>query len=63
MSTITRERFCAIHSRRGYTVENIGLVTFLSYEDDKEEYTAMWFWNADGTLNTEMKPSWNIRRK
>ena len=60
---MTRDRFCAIQARRGYTVENIDLVTFLHYEDEKEEYTAMWCWNADGTLNTKFKPSWSIKRK
>ena len=60
---MTRDRFCAIQASRGYTVENVGLVTFLTYEDDTEIYTAMWFWNADGTRNTNLRPSWNIERK
>lgn len=60
---MTREKFCSIQKNRGYKVTNLGLVTFLDYEDAKSTYTAMWFFNADGTLNREEKPRWTITRK
>lgn len=57
--TITRERFCAIQARRGYEVENLGLITFLrSVTRDGKNYTAMWFWNRDGSLNEDEEPTW-----
>ena len=56
-----RERFCAIQARRGYEVENLGLITFLhSVTREGWNYTAVWFWNQDGSLNREMRPSWSI---
>ena len=60
---MTRSRFCEIQARRGYTVTNIGLITVLDYEDAESTYTAMWFFNADGTLNREEKPFWKVTRK
>ena len=60
-STMTRTRFCEIQARRGYTVENLGLVTFLYYTmKDGSEYTAMWFWNEDGTEDEANHPFWTI---
>ena len=60
---MTRSRFCEIQARRGYTVTNIGLITVLDYEDAESTYTAMWLFNADGTLNREEKPFWKVTRK
>ena len=60
---MTREKFCAIQARRGYKVTNLGLITFLDYEDAESTYTAMWFFNADRNLNREEKPHWTITRK
>ena len=58
---MTREKFCAIHARRGYEVENLGLITFLRAPVGKgKTYTAIWFWNADGTLNEAERPTWTI---
>lgn len=60
---MTRDKFCAIQTRRGYKVTNLGLITFLEYEDAESTYTAMWFFKADGTLNREEKPHWKVTRK
>lgn len=56
---MTRERFCTIQAKRGYKVENLGLITFLrSKTEDGKDYTAVWFWNKDGSLNENEKPQW-----
>lgn len=60
---MTRDKFCAIQARRGYKVTNLGLITFLEYEDAESTYTAMWFFNANGALNREEKPHWEVTRK
>ncbi len=60
---MTRSRFCEIQARRGYKVTNVGLITFLEYEDAESTYTAMWFFNADGTPNREEEPFWTVTRK
>jgi len=60
---MTRSRFCEIQTHRGYKVTNIGLITFLDYEDTESTYSAMWFFNADGTLNRKEKPQWTITHK
>lgn len=58
---ITRDRFCAVQARRGYEVENLGLITFLRHTDkDGAEYVAMWFWHEDGTLNEAERPYWHL---
>lgn len=60
---MTRDRFCAAMERRGYTVTNLGLITFLDADmPDGGHYTAMWFFNADGTRNEDMPASWNVTR-
>lgn len=58
MSTY-RERFSAIHARRGYKVTEMGLITILEYED----YTAYWFFNPDGTVDESKDPYWTISRR
>ena len=60
---MTRERFCEIQSRRGYEVENLGNITFLRHHKGGVEYTAMWFWLADGTLDKSHEPTWSIAHK
>lgn len=51
-----RERFCAAMKKRGYEVDNLGLMTFLRSED----YTAIWFFREDGTRDTSKKVSWYL---
>ena len=58
---MTRDKFEKIQAARGYTVERMGLITFLhSKTREGRDYTAMWFWKPDGSLNEAMKPSWHI---
>lgn len=57
---ITRDRFCAVQARRGYEVENLGLITVLRHSSDRGDYVAMWFWYEDGTLNEAERPYWNL---
>lgn len=60
---MNRAQFCKIQASHGYTVSNIGLMTILHYIDkDDAIYTAIWFWNADGTLNHELEPTWSLKR-
>lgn len=53
-----RERFCRIHTKRGYEVENLGLITFIR----DGNYTAIWFFNPDGSLDTTKPASWRLER-
>lgn len=46
---MTREKFEKIQVRLGYTVTREGDNTVLTYEDDKEVYTAVHFWSLDGS--------------
>lgn len=50
---MNRNTFRRAMERRGYTVTNIGLITFLDADmEDGGHYTATWFFNADGTRDT-----------
>ena len=58
---INRSQFCEAQARRGYEVENLGLVTILRHIDHHGMlYTALWFWNEDGSLNQHMEPTWSV---
>jgi hypothetical protein len=46
---MTREKFERIQVKLGYTVTRQGGNTVLTYEDDKEVYTAVHFWSIDGS--------------
>ncbi len=56
---MTKDRFIAIQARRGYKVEDLGKIVILSMKN----YTAMWFFNADGTLNENEKPTWTVSKR
>ena len=56
---MTKDRFIAIHTHRGYKVEDLGKIVILSMGN----YTAMWFFNADGTLNENEKPTWTVSKR
>lgn len=60
---MTREKFERIQAKRGYTVNQMGLMTMLTYEDNESVYTAIHFWNQDGTPNTTEKPFWRLVHK
>lgn len=53
-----REKFCAINSKRGYKVENLGLITILSHDN----YRAYHFFNPDGSIDKTKEPYWTIEK-
>lgn len=53
-----RERICTFYTRHGYEVENLGLMTFINYED----YYVIRFWNEDGSPDTTKSTYWGIHR-
>lgn len=55
---MTKSKFIAIHIRRGYEVADLGKIVTLHMDN----YSAMWFFNSDGTLDTNNKPTWKIAR-
>ena len=55
---MTRERFIRIQAKRGYQIEELGKVVILRMRN----YTAMWFFNEDGTLDEDNPPYWNLER-
>jgi hypothetical protein len=58
-----REKFCRVMERRGYTVTSLGLITFLDAEtEDGGHYSAMWFFNPDGTRNESQRATWKVTR-
>ena len=58
-----REKFSRAMERRGYAVSHLGLITFLDSDmENGGHYTAMWFFNADGTRNESMPATWNITK-
>lgn len=56
---MTKSKFIAIHTRRGYEVADLGKIVTLHMDN----YSAMWFFNSDGTLDTNNKPTWKITRQ
>lgn len=55
---MTKDRFIAIHTRRGYEVQNLGKMVILRMDN----YTAIWFFNSDGSPDESQKPIWKITR-
>ena len=55
---MTKTRFIAIQTKRGYKIQDFGKMVIL--RDGK--YTAIWFFNADGTLDETQKPNWKMER-
>lgn len=49
-----KERFVAIHQKRGYNVETLGKMVILHLDN----YTAYWFFNEDGIRDRSKKPEW-----
>ena len=56
---MTKDRFIAIHTRRGYEVQNLGKMVILRMDN----YTAIWFFNSDGSPDKSQKPIWKITRQ
>lgn len=54
---MAKERFIKVMEGRGYAVEVMGNVVVLRDGD----YSAMWFFKADGSLDEDNKPIWSIK--
>lgn len=54
---MAKERFIKAMEGRGYAVEVMGNVVVLHDGD----YSAMWFFNADGSLDEDNRPIWSIK--
>ena len=55
---MTKDKFIRIHENRGYHVEEVGRMVFLTMGN----YTAIWFFNEDGTLDENNKPFWKLEK-
>lgn len=55
---MTREKVIRIHRNRGYQVEELGKMVIISHKN----YTAIWFFNADGSVDENNPPTWNVER-
>lgn len=55
---MTKDKFISIHRKRGYEVEDLGKMVILSLDD----YTAIHFFNADGTRDKTISPVWKTSR-
>ena len=55
---MNREKFCSAMRKRGYEVTNLGLITFVA----DGNYTAMWFFNPDGTRDETKPAMWHLDR-
>lgn len=55
---MSKEKFIRVHKARGYQVEELGKIVILR----KDNYTAIWFFNADGTRNEDLPPQWHLDR-
>lgn len=53
---MTKSRFITIHTKRGYTIKDMGKVVRISMDN----YSALWFFNADGTIDESHKPMWTL---
>ena len=54
---MAKERFIKVMEGRGYAVEVMGNVVVLHDGD----YSAIWFFKADGSLDKDNKPIWSIK--
>lgn len=58
MKMTARERFIKVQVARGYEVKELKNVVILNHGN----YTATWFFKADGSLDKNNKPSWSTRK-
>ena len=56
---MTKDKFVAIQTRRGYEVEDLGRIVIIRMDN----YSAMYFFTADGKVDETEKPFWTIRRQ
>lgn len=54
---MTKERFIKVQTSRGYAVEVWGNAVIIR----DGNYSATWFFKADGSLDEDNKPIWSIR--
>ena len=54
-----REKFVAVMRRRGYTVRELGRMVILTMDN----YTAIHFFNPDGTRDETQPAYWSMSRK
>ena len=59
---MTKERFIHIHTTRGYQVEDLGKMVILHKTLPRNEYSAIWFFNSDGSVDESQPPTWSIKR-
>ena len=55
---MSKEKFIRIQRNRGYKVTEFGLMIML----EKGDYSSIWFFNSDGTVDTTQHPVWKLRR-
>lgn len=55
---MTREKLIRIQKSRGYAVEELGRMVIFRLDN----YTAIWFFNADGTVDESNPPTWSLKR-
>lgn len=56
---MTKDRLIAIQTKRGYKVTDLGKVVFFTLDD----YTATWFFNADGTVDESHPAQWTLEKR
>lgn len=55
---MTKEKFILIQRKRGYQVEELGNIVFLTMDN----YHAMWFFLPDGSEDPDNPPTWYLDR-
>lgn len=55
---MTKEKLIRIQTARGYKVEDLGRIVSFTLDN----YTAIWFFNADGTQDQTKLPMWKVDR-
>lgn len=53
---MTKEKLIRIQTRRGYEVEDLGRIVIFRMDN----YTAIWCFNPDGTVDETNKPQWKL---
>jgi len=59
---MTKEKFIRIQKQRGYEVEEMGKTVTLRMDDEESEYTAIWFFNENGSIDENHKPVWSLKK-
>lgn len=59
---MTREKFIRIHKARGYEIEELDKMIIIHMNDARSRYSAVWFFNADGSVDESQPPTWSVKR-